>query len=139
MVAGKLSLAIGLGFCWAATPASRWGNLTFLNSNQNSITFIWSAGSFWAVTCCANCSKLKKTCLQQLHHSRAGSPSELLCKLSGAARMQGVSPAGTDLWYASNIHSALLHGWAEPNSCALCTCRVFTQLNSRLTPLNHWC
>ena len=46
MVAGKLSLAIGLGFCWAATPASRWGNLTFLNSNQNSITFIWSAGGF---------------------------------------------------------------------------------------------
>ena len=37
------------------------------------------------------------------------------------------------------MNSTPLNCWAEPSSCALCTCRVFTQLNSRRTPLNHWC
>ena len=110
------------------------GELNFFKLNYWHLV----SGGFWGASN-AFCSKLEKTCWQQLHHSRAGSPSELLCKLSGAARMQGVSPAGTDLWYASNINSALLHGRAEPSSCALCTCRVITQLHSRRTPLKHWC
>ncbi len=36
VVAGKFSLAIGLGFCWVA-PARRWGNFNFLILTQNSI------------------------------------------------------------------------------------------------------
>ena len=138
MVAGKLSLAIGLGFCWVA-PASRWGSLTFKNFNNNSITFGGFGGFFLVETTGAYFSKLAKTYLRQFHHLRAGSPRELLCNLPGSARMQGVSPAGTDLWYTFYINSTPLYGWAEPSSSALCTCRFVTQLNSRRNPLNHWC
>jgi len=109
------------------------GELNFFKLKSKLNYFHLVSGGF-GVPSDAFCSKLKKTCLHQLHHSRAGSPSELLCNLSGSVRMQGVSPAGTDLWFASNINSALLYGWAEPSLCALCTCLLVAQLHPHVAP-----
>jgi len=72
------------------------GELNFFKLKSKLNYFHLVSGGF-GVTSVAFCSKLKKTVLHQLHHSRAGLPGDLLCNLSGSAHMQGVSPAGTDL------------------------------------------
>ena len=93
VIAGKLSFPLVCVFAGLHQLAG--GGLLTFNSINQRLHFVLLVGFGGASN--AFCSKLAKTCLQQLHHSRAGSPSELLCKLSGSAHMQGVSPAGTDL------------------------------------------
>ena len=75
VVERKLSLAIGLGFCWGGYTSQQMGELNFFKLKSKLNYFHLVSGGF-GVPSGACCSKLKKTFLHQLHHSRAGSPSE---------------------------------------------------------------
>ena len=73
------------------------GELNFFKLNSKLNYFHLVSGVLLGSDFVSFLQQWEEDTLEQMHHSRAGSPSELLCKLSGSAHMQGVSPARTDL------------------------------------------